>query len=168
MTQLSLPAGLAVDKEALIKQIPSGLNILVVFTVWLNSILVLKVEHLLGWTASLQKHIVVNGEFRHWKVPDSFVWVALASAGGAYFDFQPEWLHWVAANAFNIVIMLYFFQGLAVIADFFAIKRTSVVWRTIAYLLIFLQLFLMVAFLGFVDLWFEFRNRTKSDKSAVA
>ena len=77
-------------------------------------------------------------------------------------------LHWLSANVFNIAVMLYFFQGLAVVVDFFAVKRVSVIWRTVAYLLIFLQLFLMVAFIGFVDLWLEFRNRTKSDKSAVA
>jgi uncharacterized protein YybS (DUF2232 family) len=165
---LTLPAGVTVDKEALIKQIPSALIILVIFSIWVNSILVPKVEHLLGWSAAFQKHTFVSSEFRTWKLPDPVVWLALLSAAGTFLEVQPEWVHWVATNVFYIVVMLYFFQGLAVVVDFFAAKRVSPLWRSVAYVLIFSQLFLMVSFIGFADLWVGFRKRTKPDKSAVA
>jgi len=167
LTQLSLPTGVTIDKEALIKQLPSALVILIVFSIWVNSILVPKMEKLFGWEPICLDHTFMSVEFRSWKLPDSFVWLALLSAGGTFLGFQPEWAQWVCANLFNIVVMLYFFQGLAVVVDYFAVKRVSALWRMVAYIFIFSQLFLMVAFLGFADLWIGFRNRTKSDKSAV-
>jgi len=168
LSQFSLPAGVTVDKEALVRQVPSALAIMTIMSIWLNSILVTRVEAILGWVPTFQKHVFMRREFREWKLPDSFVWLALASATGTFFDVQPPWAHWLAANIFNVVVMLYFFQGLAVIVDFFAVKRISPFWRAVAYLFIFSQLFLMVSFLGFVDLWAGFRDRPKSGKSAVA
>jgi hypothetical protein len=168
LSQVTLPAGVTVDKEALIKQIPSALLIMIIFSVWISSILATRTELLLGWKPSAQKNVYAGKELRSWKLPDSFVWVALASLAGTFFEVQPVWAHWVATNVFNVVVMLYFFQGLAIIVDFFVVKRVSPLWRAIAYVFIFSQLFLMVAFIGFVDLWVGFRDKTKSDKSAVA
>jgi hypothetical protein len=168
LAQINFPSGVTIDKDALINQIPSALVIMVIFSIWMNSIIVPRVEQLLGWAPTFQKHIFVSDEFRGWKLPDGFVWLALLSAAGAFFDVDPSWVHWLATNVFNIVVMLYFFQGLAIIVDFFAVKRVSGVWRAITYLFIFSQLFLMVAFIGFADLWLGFRNRMRTDKSAVA
>jgi uncharacterized protein YybS (DUF2232 family) len=67
-----------------------------------------------------------------------------------------------------VVVMLYFFQGLAVVVSYLEAKKVGQLWRGLCYLLVFTQLFLGVAVLGFVDLWFGFRNRKKTDKSAVA
>ncbi|MDZ4677264.1 MAG: DUF2232 domain-containing protein [Oligoflexia bacterium] len=168
LAQLKLPAGIKIDKDALVKQIPSALLIMVIFSIWLSSILVSRVEKLLGWVPTKQKHIFASSELRNWKLPDSFVWIALAAAAGTFFNkVEPESVHWLATNVFNVAVMLYFFQGLAVIVDFFIVKQVSVFWRAMAYFFIFSQLFLMVAFLGFVDLWMGFRNRQKSDKSAA-
>ncbi len=167
LTQMNLPTGVTVDKEGLIKQLPSALIILIVLSIWANSIIVPKMEKLFGWAPIYLNHTFVSGEFRSWKLPDSFVWLALLSAAGTFLPIEPEWTHWVCANLFNVVVMLYFFQGLAVVVDFFAVKKISALWRMVAYIFIFSQLFLMVAFLGFADLWVGFRNRTKTDKSAV-
>jgi uncharacterized protein YybS (DUF2232 family) len=166
--QLNLPATMKIDRDSVVKQVPSGIIILVIFSIWLNSVLVRRFEGVLGWSPGHQKHVYLSRDFREWKLPDAFVWVALLSAAGTYFEFDPVWLHWVAANVFNVVVLLYFFQGLAVVVDFFTVKQVSPFWRAIAYMFIFLQLFLMVSFLGFVDLWAGFRNRKKTDKSAVA
>ncbi len=168
VSQLTLPAGVTVDRDALLNQVPSGIVILIVFTIWLNSILVGRLEKLLGWKAPGQTHIFKSKELRKWKLPDATVWLALSSVAGSFFDIQPVWMHWVATNTFNVVVMLYFFQGLAIVVDLFAIKKVAPFWRTIAYLFIFSQLFLMVAFLGFVDLWLTFRDRAKPKESTIA
>jgi len=168
LTQIALPTGVAIDKEALVKQVPSALFIIIVFSVWMSSILVNRIEKLLGWVPTAQDHVFGSLELRKWKLPDSFVWIALASMAGTFFEVSPLWVHWLATNIFNVVVMLYFFQGLAVIVDFFAVKRVGSLWRVVAYMFIFSQLFLMVAFLGFVDLWMGFRDRTKANPSAVA
>lgn len=167
LSQIKLPPEVQVDKETLLKQVPSALFIMMIFTVWINSVLVRRVERALGWIPAKQKHFFPRSEFYKWRLPDEFVWVALLSAAGNFLAKEPQWLKWTSANIFNIVVMLYFFQGLAVVVSFLNAKKITAFWRTLVYLLIFTQLFLGVAFLGFVDLWMDFRNKTKAKKSPV-
>ena len=124
-------------------------------------------ERLLNWRPVQQKHFFLSEDFLSWRLPDSFVWVALVTAAGNFLEVKPEWLKIASSNAFNIAVMLYFFQGLAVVVSFMNSKKVTAFWRMLAYLLIFTQLFLAVAFLGFVDLWMGFRNRGKTNKSPV-
>lgn len=168
LTQLKLPTEVTLDKESILKQVPSALVMLIIFAVWLNSVLAPRIERVMGWTPGKQSHRFSSSELLQWKLPDAFVWIALASAAGYFLEFQPHWLKWTCTNIFNVVVMLYFFQGLAVVVNFFNTRKVGPIWRMIGYVLIFTQLFLAVAIIGFIDLWMEFRNRKKTDKSAVA
>lgn len=168
LEQLKVTAEMKIEKEALLKQVPSALVMLLIFTVWLNSILVTKVEKILKWPPTELKHKFAKSEVKQWKLPEQFIWPALLVAGGNFLLTQPLWLKWTSTNIFNIVVMLYFFQGLAIIASYVDRKKISPLWKTLIYLLIFTQLFLAVAFVGFIDLWMDFRRKMKTDKSAVA
>ena len=165
LNQVKLPAEVKIDKDMLLNQVPSALIMMIIFAVWVNSVLVRRVERLLNWVPVKQNHFFKVTDFLSWRLPDEFVWFALAAAACNFLDVQPAWLKLVASNAFNVSVMLYFFQGLAVVVNFMETKKVTAFWRMLAYLLIFTQLFLGVAFLGFVDLWMSFRNRTKADKS---
>jgi hypothetical protein len=169
VTQLALPPEVKIDVEAGIRYLPSAFLIIIILSIWMNSVLISRLESLLGWKHAFQKNVFPNGEFRKWKLPDNFVWLALASAAGALFEVQPAQVHWIAGNVFTVVVLLYFFQGFAIIVDFFAVKQVGPLWKAIAYLFIFtLTVSLMVSFVGFVDLWMDFRKKIKSDTSAVA
>lgn len=168
LSQSAASKSLALDAQALLKQIPSFMLTVLIFSIWLSSVLVSRMEAILNWQPRRMSRTFSSEDFSSWKLPDTFVWLALASMAGTFFHVQQEWLRWLATNAFNIVVALYFFQGLAVIVSYFKAKQVSAPWRTLAYILIFSQLFLIVSFVGFVDLWMEFRNKSKTGKSAVA
>lgn len=165
LEQVKLPTEVKVDKDLLLNQVPSALLMMIIFSVWVNSVLVRRVERLLNWAPIKQKHFFDSSDFLTWSLPESFVWIALATAAGNFLVVQPQWLKLLSSNCFNVVVMLYFFQGLAVVVSYMNTKKVTAFWRTLAYLLIFTQLFLAVAFLGFIDLWMGFRNRKNTDKS---
>ncbi len=163
LTQLKVTPEVTQDQDSVLKQVPSAIVMMTIFSVWLNSILAPRVEKILGWAPEKLSHHFSSQELLEWKLPDAFVWIALASAAGNFLDFEPLWLKWTCTNVFNVVIMLYFFQGLAVVVNFFNTKRVGPIWRMISYILIFTQ-FWAVASLGFIDLWMQFRTRKKTDK----
>lgn len=98
-------------------------------------------------------------------VPAPFVWIAIAAAGAAFIQHSTSWAQVLGLNVLNIVAAIYFLQGMAVIGNMFQTFKVSPFWQTLWYVLLFLQLFPLVAFVGFADFWFEFRERLKKKKS---
>lgn len=98
-------------------------------------------------------------------VPAAFVWIAIASAAAAFIQHDVNWVQVLGLNILNIVVAIYFLQGMAVIGNMFQTFKVSPFWQTLWYIMLFLQLFPIVAFVGFVDFWFEFRERLKKKKS---
>jgi uncharacterized protein YybS (DUF2232 family) len=62
-------------------------------------------------------------------------------------------------NALNVLLVLYFFQGLGVVARFFQVIKLSSFWQGFWYIMIVFQLLLLVSVLGFIDFWIDFRER---------
>lgn len=167
LSQVQLPADVKVDPESLLMQVPSAIIAAVIIAAWANSLLSMRMGEVLGIPSKgLQRF--GSRDLTSWKLPDAFVWVALGAVGGTFFQIEPTWAKWAATNCLNVAVLLYFFQGLAIVAHFFQVKRVAPIWRSLMYLLIFLQLFVFVALLGFVDLWIDLRGRMKTDKSALA
>lgn len=108
-----------------------------------------------------------SGVLMSFRVPDAFVWLTMAAVLGAFLQHGQPWLAAVALNALNILVVVYFFQGLAVVASFFSAIRLSPLWQGFWYLMIALQLFLLVALLGFADFWMEFRTRLAKKTTEV-
>ncbi|MCM2282160.1 MAG: YybS family protein [Bdellovibrionaceae bacterium] len=95
----------------------------------------------------------------NFRVPDVFVWITMAAILGAFLQHgRPLW-EIVSLNALNALVVIYFLQGLAVVASFFRTIRLSPLWQGFWYIMIAFQLFLLVALLGFADFWMEFRTR---------
>lgn len=93
-----------------------------------------------------------------YRVPDIAVWLAIAAVAGAYVKQSPEWLQSLSNDCLRVLMVLFFFQGLAVVAQAFRVFRVSQFGRTLGYALIILNL-VVVSFVGFVDFWLEFRSR---------
>jgi len=105
------------------------------------------------------------GDLSFWKIPDQMVWFVIA-AGGLILAARGE-ARIIGLNLLSIFLFFYLFQGFAVISYFFRKKNVPMVFRAIAYFLIFAQnfLFLIVIALGFADIWMDFRkvNRPAAD-----
>jgi len=100
-----------------------------------------------------------------WKAPERLVWLLIAA--GALMALTEGLWFWVGANLVMILGVLYFFQGLAVLAFWLGKKNVPPFLRTGIYILLALEFFLavLVAAAGLFDLWFNFR-RLNSQKSA--
>jgi uncharacterized protein YybS (DUF2232 family) len=98
-------------------------------------------------------------ELTLFRVPDPVLWFAMVAILGAFVKHGRPWLEVISLNALNVLAVLYFFQGLAVIASAFRVFKIGPFWQVLWYFVLVVQLFLMVSLLGFVDFWLEFRER---------
>ncbi len=93
------------------------------------------------------------------RLPDMCIWVFIASLLGAFGGIHVQVLEAIAVNTLNVCLMLFFFQGIAVVAKFFESVRMNSFWQTLFMALIVIQLFLFVSLLGLVDYWVDIRAR---------
>lgn len=93
------------------------------------------------------------------RLPDACVWIFTASLLGAFGDFHYHVLEALSVNAMNICLVLFFVQGIAVVAKFFESVRMGTFWQILFMVLIVVQLFLFVSLLGLLDFWLGFRAR---------
>lgn len=94
----------------------------------------------------------------YWKAPEPLVWV-LILAGGLIWASE-GFLFWVGVNVVLVLGVIYFFQGMAVMAYWLEKKNAPKLLRYGLYLLIAVEAFLAVgvAMAGLFDLWFNFRR----------
>jgi uncharacterized protein YybS (DUF2232 family) len=98
------------------------------------------------------------GPLDHWKAPEMLVWPVIAS--GVLLLVPSLVAKTVGLNGLVVLMVVYFFQGMAIIAYFFRKKRIPRIARIVLYALIALQQIVMLAVIvvGFFDTWFNFRK----------
>jgi uncharacterized protein YybS (DUF2232 family) len=98
------------------------------------------------------------GPLDHWKAPEMLVWPVIAS--GILLLVPSLAAKTVGLNGLVVLMVVYFFQGMAIIAYFFRKKQVPRVARIVLYALITLQQVVMLAVIavGFFDTWFNFRK----------
>jgi hypothetical protein len=67
----------------------------------------------------------------------------------------------LGSNVFNVALILYFFQGLAVTEVFLLAMRAGLFFRLFTYFILIGQLFFVVSAIGVIDFWVDFRRRFK-------
>lgn len=109
----------------------------------------------------------VSYHLSQFRLPEPAIWVLIASMLFAFGNFGlPQAKLW-ALNIFNIALMAYFFQGLAVVTKYFQAFNVGKFWRVFWYVLIALQLFVLVSVLGVVDYWVDFRKSFTAGKDVL-
>ena len=105
------------------------------------------------------------GPLNLWKAPEYLVWVVIAC--GLMFLIPQISFKLLAANGLLILMMIYFFQGIAIVAFFFDKKQLPRFLRIVLYSLIAVQqlLLLVVVCLGFFDVWLNFRKLSTAKSS---
>jgi hypothetical protein len=94
---------------------------------------------------------------RKWRTPDWLIWPALLC--GAFFVFELEPYSQIARNLVKPILVIYFFQGMSILAYFLDSLRLRGPIRVALYALGILFLWPMVVSFGFFDFWFNFRAR---------
>lgn len=100
-----------------------------------------------------------------WQAPERLVWVLIAA--GLLTWVGQGWVSWAGLNLLLPLSVVYFFQGLAVLAFWLERKNAPRLLRAGLYTLVAVEVFLalLVALAGLFDLWFNFR-RLGSKQSA--
>jgi len=97
-----------------------------------------------------------------WKAPESLVWAVIASSVMLLF---PDKVFKITGLNFLLVLMvIYFFQGMAIVSYYFEKKKVPRALKVFLYSLIALQpfIFLFVIGLGFFDTWLNVRKQNNS------
>lgn len=147
-------SGFNIGVEDLLLQSPS---LLVVLLLLASAILLIMEPRLREWAGLRDKMTSIY--LKQFRLPDIFVWLTMASLLGSFIKTDMRWVQVVGTNILNICVVLYFFQGLTVFVALFDRLKMSVFWRTIWTVLLIVQLFVVVAVVGLVDYWMDFRHR---------
>ena len=136
----------------LLRLSPSLTAVGLLFAGWIN--LLVGRRLIGGW----QGRGAVFEALNRWRAPDWLVWAVIAGIvlilipGGAGRFF--------GANALVVLMLVYFFQGIAVVAFYFDKKQVPPLFRWLVYAFIGIQqiLLLLVVAIGFCDVWANFRR----------
>ncbi len=120
---------------------------------WLNVVLSRQLIFFLGWGEA-------EPPLYHWAVPEWLIFVLL---GAGFLLLVPvTGARFLGLNLIMVVAVLYFCQGVAVVATWFHRLGLPRLLRMIGYPLLFLNpFFFVVITLGLMDLWLDFRRLHK-------
>jgi uncharacterized protein YybS (DUF2232 family) len=139
----------------MLRIIPAIVIVTTLFVVWSNLLLA---RFLLR---SKQLFCPDFGKLNQWKAPEHLIWAAIGSGGLLLFG-HPG-IKMLGINGLIVIMMIYFFQGIAIVSFYFEKKEFPKVLRAVLYSLIALQqlLLLVVIAVGFFDMWIDFRRTRK-------
>jgi hypothetical protein len=147
-----------VQPESILRELPSGVFIALIGTLTLAFTLEKRIGRLMRFPPAMRVSPAAQetGEFR---LPDWIIWIFLAALLGAFYNHSNENLKLVSVNLINVLIFLYFLQGMAVSAAYLRKQKATTLWRGFFYLMATVLLFQFVAAVGFIDYWADFRNK---------
>ena len=98
------------------------------------------------------------GPLNTWKAPENLVWGVIGSAMMLVLPIGA--FKMLGLNGMIIFLVIYFFQGIAVVSFYFETKRVPFALKILLYSIIFIQqiFVLVIAGLGFFDIWLNFRR----------
>ena len=140
--------------EAMLQQLLPGLLVTnMALVAWLNVVLSRQLIFFLGWGEA-------DPPLYHWAAPEWLIFVLL---GAGFLLLVPvTGARFFGLNLLMVVAVLYFCQGVAVVATWFHRLGLPRLLRMIGYPLLFLNpFFFVIITLGLMDLWLDFRRLHK-------
>ncbi len=139
-------------RELVPKILPGLLVSSILVTVWLN--LVVSVRILRQFRPSK----LTWPRYKKWQLPDQLVWMAIAAIVLSILDNAA--LNNIGYSLAIVALMLYLFQGLAIMIHFLDRFNVPVFLRIILYALLTLQSYglLLLSLIGLADVWLNIRK----------
>jgi len=153
-----IPGVASADVKILLERLLPGLVVANLGMVaWLNVVLARQLYFLWGWG---------NPEppLYHWTAPE---WLIFALVGAGFLVLIPvTGTRFVGLNLLLVLAVIYFAQGVAVVANWFHRLGLPRALRIIGYPLMFLNpVFFVIITLGLMDLWLDFRRLHRPKES---
>lgn len=152
-----------IDPAELAQQIPSAIIVMLVLSLGMALIFEKKVFTWFNLPAEKADFRVNLLEF---KVPDFILWITMVSALLTMVNGGRKELAVIGMNILNVAIVLYFFQGLAILEVLLRRLRAGVLTRVLSYFIFVGQLTVVLSVVGFIDFWVDFRRRFQNWKTA--
>ena len=149
---------LGISAEGIVGQLPSMLIVVHVMSLAFALMLDRRMAQLFGLR---YEKIASEMKLLDFKVPDFFIWLTMFSFLFSFVKVGPGWTSVVSLNVFNVMMGIYFFQGLAVLEVGFLAFRIGSFVRLLIYVLVVGQLFFLLSLVGVIDYWVDFRRRLK-------
>lgn len=141
-----------VKAQDIVVQLPSAVFIFMIVSLGLALILESRFSR---W---VNVRITKKEKLTDFSAPDVIVWLFIVSLLGAFAELGMRPFEVFSLNALNVCLVIYFFQGLAVLGTYFEAFRIGVVWRFLWVMLLVFQLPILMSLLGLVDYWADFRR----------
>ena len=149
------------DSSILMQQTPSAIVILLILALGVGLIFERRV---FSWLNLPHEKIASQLKLLEYRLPDYFIWVAMIAFLLTMVSFGGKAIAILAVNVVNVALVLYFFQGLAVLEVFLRSVRAGVFTRVLAYIILIGQLMLILSIIGMIDFWVDFRGRIRRMK----
>ncbi len=136
----------------LVRIIPSIITALTLFVAWTTLLFAKPIFR------SVALFFPDFGALNLWKAPEHLVWGVIGC--GLLLLLQDKALKVVGLNGVVVLMMVYFFQGIAIVSFYFEKKRFPPALKFFMYSIIAFQqiILLFVIGLGFFDIWLDFRK----------
>lgn len=159
-TAFLLPAdpGIRPDAALLAQQVPSAWIILLVLCL---GIALIFEDRLFAWSGIPRERVASRLRLLEFRLPDALLWVTLTAFLLTMVSFGSKSLAAFGANVVNVAVVLYFFQGLAILEVLLNSLRAGPLVRLVVYVILVGQLFFVLSLVGLIDFWVDFRRRLR-------
>ena len=147
-----------VDATILLQQAPSAL--VIVLAVALGVGLIFE-KSVFSWLNLPREKVASQLKLLEYRLPDYFIWVAMTAFLLSMVSFGGKATAIVAVNVLNIAVVLYFFQGLAVLEVLLNSIKAGLFTRILTYIILVGQMLLVLSIVGLIDYWVDFRGRIR-------
>ncbi|WP_413292088.1 DUF2232 domain-containing protein [Bdellovibrio sp. HCB185ZH] len=146
------------DASVLMQQVPSAIAITLILALGVGLIFERRV---FSWLNLPREKIASQLKLSEYRLPDFFIWVAMTAFLLTMVSFGGKAIAILAVNIVNVALVLYFFQGLAVLEVFLNSIKAGTVTRVLVYIILVGQLVLILSIVGLIDYWLDFRSRIR-------
>lgn len=160
---LEVSPGIKVDAEFFAQQVPSVFIVILILSLGIGLIYE---RRIFSWFKMPWERVATHIKLIEFRVPDFFIWIALTAFLVSILELDSKVVVALGLNIVNIAVVLYFFQGLAVMEVFLDTIRAGLFGRIFAYIILVGQLFFILSLVGLIDYWVDFRSRMKKINAA--
>lgn len=146
------------DPAILVQQIPSAVVIVLILALGVGLIFERRV---FSWLNLPREKTASQLKLLEYRVPDYVIWIAMIAFLLTMVSFGGKATAVLAVNIVNVCIVLYFFQGLAVLEVFLNSMKAGVFTRVLTYIILVGQMLLVLSIVGLIDYWVDFRGRIR-------